>query len=189
MYTIESSLFKNVNHFLRRFPIEIVDKFMSEVGGIVRYIYLLQSSIECYSQSHPLESDIIAYRGISSKGTQFAPLYESMIDEVIVWSGFTSTSTDRDCVIQSFIKNENSILFKITLHAGDSAALISEYSEYRFESEILIAASSGFKVENVEYIDCESNESNSFRIPFVSLSYCLSWYDFDIDKHPSIVMC
>jgi hypothetical protein len=90
MYTVQSSLFENVNHFLRRFPIEILGKFMSELGGIVRYIYLLQSSIECYSQSHPLESDVIVYRGISSKGKQFAPLYELMIDEVIVWSGFTS---------------------------------------------------------------------------------------------------
>jgi 6-phosphogluconolactonase/glucosamine-6-phosphate isomerase/deaminase len=41
-------------------------------------------------------------------GGQHVPLYESMIEEVIVWSGFASTSTDE--VIDHFLENENSIL-------------------------------------------------------------------------------
>jgi hypothetical protein len=33
------------------------------------------------------------YRGISQHGRKLAPLYESMIGEVIILPGFTSTST------------------------------------------------------------------------------------------------
>jgi hypothetical protein len=46
MYSSESSLYKNVNHLLRCFPIQLIDKFMKEVGPIPRYIYVLQSPIE-----------------------------------------------------------------------------------------------------------------------------------------------
>jgi hypothetical protein len=95
MYTAHSSLFQNVNHFLRRFPVEILDKFMGELRGILRYVHLLQSSIEYHSQNNPFVSDIISSRGLSSDGKRFAPLYESMIGEVIVWPGFTSTSTNK----------------------------------------------------------------------------------------------
>jgi hypothetical protein len=70
--------------------------------------------------------------------------------------------------MQCFINdddNDNNILFKITLHPGDSGVSICQYSEYPDESEILIAASSGFKIEEVEYIDYQGNGSNSLRIP------------------------
>jgi hypothetical protein len=44
--SIESSLYKNVNHFLRCFPIQVLGKFMKELRGVLSYIYLLQSSID-----------------------------------------------------------------------------------------------------------------------------------------------
>jgi hypothetical protein len=191
MSTVECSLYKNVNHFLRCFPIKIIGKFMNELKGILHYIYLLQSSLEYYSYHHPLSNDVIVYRGFMSGGRQLAPLYESMIDEVIIWSGFTSTSTDRDSVIKGFIKNEDSILFEIALHPGNVAICIADHSVIPSESEILIAASTGFKIDEVEYVDLEMPESedlNSVRIPVVKMSYFLSWSDFDIDACPPRVL-
>jgi hypothetical protein len=37
MYTIECSLYQNVNHFLRCFPVKIVGKFLTELKGILHY--------------------------------------------------------------------------------------------------------------------------------------------------------
>jgi hypothetical protein len=141
MYTVECSLYKNVNHFLRYFPIHVICKFMKELKGILRHIYLLQSSLEYYSHYNPLSNDIVVYRAFASDGVRLAPLYESMIDEVIVWSSFTSTSTDRDHVIEHFVKNGDGILLEIALHPGNAAISIEEHSVHQLESEILIAAS------------------------------------------------
>jgi hypothetical protein len=88
MYTIDCSLYKNVNQFLRRFPIKIIGKFMSELKGILHYIYLLQSSLKYCSHHHPLSHNLLVYRGFGSGGVRLAPLYESMIDEEIVWPSF-----------------------------------------------------------------------------------------------------
>jgi TPR repeat protein len=179
MYSIECSLYRNVNHFLRYFPIGIVSKFMKELGGILHYIYLLQSSIEYCSHHQPLSCDIIVYRGIPQQGKMLAPLCESMIGEVIVWPGFTSTSTDRNLVISRFINDEDSLLFEISLHPGDVAVAIQDYSEHPHEAEIVIAASSGFRIDDVEWIDIRG-----CKIGQVRLSYCFSWYDFNIDDPP-----
>jgi hypothetical protein len=111
------------------------------------------------------------------------PLYESMIGEMIVWPGFTSTSTKRDLVISKFIRGEDSLLFEISLHPGDVAVAISDYSDYPMESEILIAASSGFMVEEVEWIEIRGS-----KIGQVRLSYCMSWYDFNIDDRPAPIL-
>jgi hypothetical protein len=169
----------------------IVGKFMKELGGILRYIYLLQSSIEYCSHRQQLESDMIVYRGIQQEGKMLGPLYESMIGDVIVCPAFTSTSTDRELVISRFIKGEDSLLFEILLHQGDVAVAISDYSDHSYESEILIAASSGFMVEDVELITISWPSESGFReitIPHVRLSYCLSWYDFNIDDPPASIL-
>jgi hypothetical protein len=187
MYTAESSLYRNVNHFLRFFPISIVSKFMNELKGILHYIYLLQSSIEYSSHTRPLTSDLSVYRGIKVSGSQFIPLYQSMIGEVIVWPSFTSTSTNQQYVINHFITGSDSILFKILLHPGNVAVHIENYSDYASESEVLIAASTGFMVESVESVDIVKEAENGmtqFTIPLVHLSYSLSWYAFDIEERP-----
>jgi hypothetical protein len=43
----------------------------------------------------PLESNLTVYCGIEQHGKHPVPLYESMIGEVIVWQGFTSTSLEK----------------------------------------------------------------------------------------------
>jgi hypothetical protein len=191
MYTIECSLYKTVNHFLRCFPINIVGKFMRELNGILCYIYFLQSSLEHCSHNHPLLANLVVYRGINRGGGRLVSLYESMIDEVIVWRGFTSTSKDRDYVIEHFLSDDDSILFEITLHPGSVAVCIEDYSHYQSESEVLIAAETAFKIEGVEYIDLTIEESecqNSVTIPLVKLSSSLSWSDFDINERPETVI-
>jgi hypothetical protein len=152
---------------------------MKEVGGILRYIDLLQSFIEYSSYMKPLVSNTKVYRGIQQHGKQLVPLYKSMIGEVIVWPGFTSTSPVQNFVISRFIEGSDSLLFEIKLHPGDIAAEIAEYSVFQEESEILIAASSGFKVKSVDWIDI-----SGMKIAQVRLSYCMSWYDFNIDDPP-----
>jgi hypothetical protein len=184
MYSIESSLYKTVNEFLRSFPVHLIGKLLKELGGVISYIYLLQSSIEQWSLLHPLVSDCVVYRGVSSNGSSFSMLYESVIGEVIVWRGFTSTSLDCACVISSFVTSPDGILFEITLHPGDVAAAISEFSSFA-ESEILIAACSGFVVDEVDTILVEDDDQNQeFTVPRVQLTYFASWFDFDLDIRP-----
>jgi hypothetical protein len=89
------------------------------------------------------------------------------------------------------MKNEDSILFEITLHPGNVAVSISDYSVIPAESEILIAASTGFKIEGVEYVDLELSNSDCpgvVRIPVVKLSYVRSWFDFNINEYPPTVL-
>jgi hypothetical protein len=76
-----------------------------------------------------------------------------VIGEVIVWPSFTSASIDRNLVISRFIDGEDSLLFEILPHPGDVAVAIHDYSDHPEELEILIAASSGFMMDRVEWID------------------------------------
>jgi hypothetical protein len=97
----------------------------------------------------------------------------------------------QESVIEDYIADEDSILFEILLHPGDAPTCIWGNSEFRSESEVLIAASSRFMIESVESIDI-SIESESgmkeFTIPLVRLSYCMSWSDFDIDEPPTTIV-
>jgi hypothetical protein len=191
MYTLDCSLYKNVNHFMRCFPICMICKFMNELKGILHYVYLLQSSIEYWSHIHPLPNDVIVYRGLKSGGAQLIPLYHSMIGEVIVWSSFTSTSLTPESAINNFITDEDSILFEISLHPGDTATRIWDHSRFTNEYEVLIAASSGFMVKSVEMINIpkrKEGQVNQLTIPLVKLIYCMSWYDFDIDERPATIL-
>jgi hypothetical protein len=70
---------------------------------------------------------------------KLAPLSESMVGKVIIWSAFTSNSTDRAYVIENFIQEDDNILFEIAVLLGDVAVPIQNHSEYSLESEILIA--------------------------------------------------
>jgi hypothetical protein len=191
MYTVESLLYKNVNHFLHCFPISMVSKFTGELNGLVNYLYLLQSSIAFHSRDRPLRENLVVYRGVE-QSYAFVQLYESIVGDVVVWPGFTSTSTDRDSVLNRFITDENSILFEIALHPGDVAVRIDEYSDFRSEREVLIAASTGFKILSVTYADVsvqpDGGDPISLRIPLVRLSYFLHWYDFDLDQRPSPIL-
>jgi hypothetical protein len=195
MYTRETDLYRNVNHFLRSFPILIVSKFMRQLQGILRYIYLLQSSIEYISWTSPIDCDLTVYRGISQGFAELFMLYDSMIGKVIIWPGFTSTSTDKNHVIDHFITDADSALFKIELHAGDTAVWARDFSEYVSESEVLIAASSGFLVKSVSYKTVTRNRENlegdpteDLTIPFIKLSYFLHWTDFNLDQRPAAVI-
>jgi hypothetical protein len=82
MYTVESLLYKNVNHFLRCFPISMVSKFMGELRVLVNYLYLLQSSIAFRSRSRPLRENLVVYQGIE-QSYEFVQLYESMVGNVV----------------------------------------------------------------------------------------------------------
>jgi hypothetical protein len=65
------------------------------------------------------------------------------------------------------------------------------YSVTPFESEILSAASTRFKIDEVEYIDIEIPESDDLNpvvIPVVKIAYFLPWSDFDTDECPPKVM-
>jgi hypothetical protein len=160
---------------------------------MLRYIYLLQSSIECSAHAHPLESEFVVYRGIRRDGARLVSLYESMIGEMIVWPGFTSTSTERDCVLEEFILDEDSMLFEITLYPGSVAVDLhrSQISAHEYESEILIAASSGFVIDEVDHLDIPNrgpDRRSILRIPLIRMRYSLSWSDFDIDASPVSVL-
>jgi TPR repeat protein len=188
IYTIESLLYKNINRFLRHFPMSMVSKFLGELKGILHYIYLLQSSVEILSETDPIQENLIVYRGVKQCGNH-ALLYESLIGDIVVWPGFTSSSTNRDLVLRRFITPDDSILFEIELHPGDVAARIEQHSEYGSEGEVLIAASTGFQVLSVDFVDVTiSSNSSLVALPIVRLSYALHWYDFDLNQRPPTVI-
>jgi hypothetical protein len=95
------------------FLISAVGEFMTALNGILGYICLRQSSIEYWSRIQPVASEMIVCRGLRREGKKLAPLYESMIDEIIVWPRFTSASTDRQLVLSRFIEGEDSLLFEM----------------------------------------------------------------------------
>jgi hypothetical protein len=114
-----------------------------------------------------------------------------MIGEAIVWPGFTSTSTDVDYVIETVAGSPDAILFEVELHPGDIAAMIQDYSEYRQESEVLIAACSAFVVvatDSIHVPNANPAALTGFTIPKVRLNYFSSWFDFDIDSIPPALM-
>jgi hypothetical protein len=77
------------------------------------------------------------------------------------------------------------------LHTDDVGVSIRCYSTVESENEVLIAASSGFRVELVDFIDVEGRERNSSSIapfPIVTLNYFLHWYDFDLEQRPLPVL-
>jgi hypothetical protein len=186
MYSIDSPLYKNVNVFLRSFPVKVLGKFMKELEGLLSYVYLLQSSIDYCAHRCPLVTDMTVYRGISSGGCKLAELFDSMIDKFVVFPSFTSTSTDRRIAIENFIGPGDGMLFEITLHAGDIATAIDDYSEHGYESEMLIAASSVFRVVDVDGVDIVDmvDRLSAHVIPRVRLTYEMSWSEFEIDKPP-----
>jgi hypothetical protein len=194
IYSTDSGLYRNINFFLRCFPIQFAGKFMKELGGILNYIYLLQSSIEFRSRSQELGENVVVYRGLQSDGPYIFSLYESMIGKVVVLPGFTSTSRSRDYVIDRFVKplRGDGVLFEITLHSGDRAADITFDSAFFVESEVLIAACSGFLVVDVARTEIEVpvsvSDSRFCLMPVVKLDYVLSWFDFDIDTPPPRVI-
>jgi hypothetical protein len=162
----------------------MVSKFMHELKGLMNYLSLLQSSITFCSQSRPLRENLVVYRSVE-QCYKSVPLYESRVGNVVLWPGFTSTSTDPDSVLNRFITDKNSILFEIELHPGNVAVRIEEYSKSQSEKEVLIASSTGFTVLSVTSADVwvqpGSGDPISLRIPIVGLSYFLHWYDFDLD--------
>jgi hypothetical protein len=168
----------------------MIHKFINELKGILHYIYFRQSSIEYCSHINRFPSDIVVYRGLKSGGVKLIPLSHSMMGEIIVWPSFASTSTDRDNAIEHFITGEDSILFEILLHPGDAAVCIQAYSQFGDESEILIAASTGFINDSIESVDIpvrDVDREDEFTIPHVKMNYCLSWYDFNIDDCPVMI--
>jgi hypothetical protein len=112
-----------------------------------------------------------------------------MIGEVVVWPGFTSTSTNLNVVLRRFVKGQDPLLFEIHLHPGDAAVAIGQYSAHRAESEVLIAASTGFVIDDLDSVSAQrlgSTRSGDLPIPRVKLCYFIPWYDLDIDHPPGI---
>jgi hypothetical protein len=113
-----------------------------------------------------------------------------MIGNVVVWPGFTSTSRDRDYVLETFITDEDCVLFEIEVHPGDIAVNIQGQSRYEHEHEILIPASTAFKVLSVDDVDVSIparglDPPSVLGISVVRLSYFLHWCDFDLENCPT----
>jgi hypothetical protein len=148
---------------------------------MLSYIYLLQSSIHECACKWPIAEDQVVYRGLSSRGSELGLLYASLIGQIIVWKGFTSTSSNIACAMQDFVQCSDGILFEITLRIGAIATAINRYSAIPNEHEILIAAISGFVVDSIDYIPApQLGQGGTTRcsadstIPKVKLRYWLS---------------
>jgi hypothetical protein len=108
----------------------------------------------------------------------------SSVAVMLIPRGTPDTSIYVKSVIRRFVKKGDGILFEILLHADAVAADIRPFSAYPNESEILIAASSTFRIEKVcEYqIPRELSGSDMNRaIPKVYLSSYIAWHDLDFD--------
>jgi hypothetical protein len=148
---------------------------------------LLQSSFDDCAHLKPLTEPVVVYRGISSGGRAYADLFNSMVSELVVLPSFTSTSLSRRVAIEKFAKAYDGVLLEIDLHPGDIATHISDCSDYPYETEILIAASSVFRVIAVDTTE-RLSDSRGLVIPRVRLSYEMSWFEIDIDKLPPTLL-
>jgi hypothetical protein len=183
MYSKESSLYENVNFFLRNFPVEVASKFINELRGLLSYIYLLQSSINHLVIQKSLEEEVVVYRGLHDIDPGLVNCYISAIGYIILWRSFTSTSRSLELTVDRFVRSETGILFEIHLYPGNIAVDISRDSAFR-EFEILIPAYTTFHVEGV--VDLRVQEvfpafQQDIIVPLVKLSYASSWFDFALD--------
>jgi hypothetical protein len=179
MWMKDSPLSALVNEFMNRFPIQMIGQFILDVKGIVNCIYLLQSSIEHFSHDHPFETDLIVYVK-EPKAEVNVQLYISLIGEVIVKPGFIIGSTQQHEVMVG-IGNDD-FLIEITVHPGNAVVPLCDFSGIPNESGVLIAASTGFFVDAVEYIEHpDGSDADVSTIWLVKLSYWSSWYELIID--------
>jgi hypothetical protein len=184
MYSAECSLYENVNFFLRHIPVQIVAKFITEFRGILCYIYLLQASINHLTRQNPFEEEIVVYRTIKGIDPELKPLYQSAVGEVILWRAFTSTSRDKAKAIWRLRNTTGGILFEIRLPPNSVAADIHHWSEFENELEVLIAAYTAFRID--EIVDFRiQDEFPAFEpdivIPTVKMSHTISWFDFALE--------
>jgi hypothetical protein len=111
-------------------------------------------------------------------------LYDSVVGDTILWRSFTSTSRSLEVALGRFMSQRNGMLFKIHLHAGSVAADIHDSSKHSNELEVLIAAYTAFRVDEVVSFHIR-DEFPEFKwdidIPVVKLSYASSWFDFAFD--------
>jgi hypothetical protein len=105
-----------------------------------------------------LSNDVIVDGGSRSGGERFTPLYELMIDEVIIWSGFRSISTDRDPVFKDFLNNEDSILFETVLYPGNAAVCIADPG---FQDQ----SSAKLKKRNMSIIQSQNRDFDIHKCP------------------------
>jgi hypothetical protein len=183
LYTLNISLYKNVNFVLRRFPFRLISIFGSTLQGLLSYTCILQASIAHLAKAHPISEDTIVYRGIDHNGQQLLPLYYSMLDEVIVYPSFTSSTLNREYALTNFVGDNDGILFEIVLHPGTVAADIHELSAIPVEQEVLIAASTAFRIDRIE--ECHiprDGFDHELVIPMVCLSSHSQWHEFDFEK-------
>jgi hypothetical protein len=163
---------------------EIANKFINELRGILSYIYLLQSSIDHLAMQQPLEEEIVVYRGLHGIDPGLASCYRSVNGNVILWRSFTSTSRNLELTIRKFVRNEKGLLFEIHLHRGNIVANLSRYSAFN-EFEMLIPAYTAFRVDDVvdfHVHDAIQTVQQNTIVPLVKLSYAFSWHDFALDS-------
>jgi hypothetical protein len=184
MYSIDSLLYKNVNFVLRHIPVEVAGKIVKELRGLLSYIYLLQSSIHYLAMQQPLEKEMVVYRGIKDTVTGLDNLYHSVVGRNILWRSFTSVSRSVTVALERFISQNNGMLFEIHLQAGSVVADIHDYARYPSELEMLIAAYTTFRVDEVVNFRIR-DKFPEFKwdivIPRVKLTYASSWFDFAFD--------
>jgi hypothetical protein len=109
-----------------------------------------------------------------------------MVGEVIISPAFTSTSRDLRYTIQHFADSDDAVIFQFLLHGDAVAADIQHLSAFPAESEVLIAASSTFRVDGLSEMEVPPEwSSGRVRVlPMISLSSYIPWYDLDIDREP-----
>jgi hypothetical protein len=166
----DRSPFAGINFLLRRFDRSLWDD--DGLRGVLSCACLLQGAIEILPAT--VAPGCVVYRGFDNRRADMAAVFCSLLDQVVVFHGFTLAGKERRRVLRDFVRGSNGILFEILIRPGTIAADVGD-------GDLLIGADSLFKVITVGFIeDCV------FEIPVVRLEWVGAWPDDDPGYSPRV---
>jgi hypothetical protein len=175
-----SAAFASANSVLERLPMTAVARFEPGFRGLLSYATMVQAAIEIMVDNCGC-SETVVYRGLSEGG--FDRPFESVVGEVIAWPGFIiGVRTIGEAVEAAGGPGRTALIFRIVVTQDAVAAEIGGFSEKEGVRQLLIAAESLFRVDDIGEVSI-----GAMTVPEVRLSYSGKWSDRDIDlDFPSV---
>ena len=153
-YTLESFIYRMLNHALRTFDIETLIKMKFFIQDLHEQIK------QRYSQLTRTDKSFVVYRGQGMFNAEFGNLRKKPLRSLLSFNAFLSTSSDED-VSKGFARNnlgsedKQAVLFEIKIDPSSSALYtpVNDLSAVLGEEEILFSMASVFRMDGIEEIE------------------------------------
>ncbi|XP_033726385.1 uncharacterized protein LOC117316008 [Pecten maximus] len=154
LYTVNSSLYENVNKALRNLK---EDSVYGSYALMLNTILLNWPSIQVCRDT--------TYRG---EGESF-DVTNYVVGTIFTWTAFTSSSTNINVACDQFAESVL-FIFNNDVHSSWSSKFIAQYSAYIEESECLYPSSAIFKVTAIERSSTTDNLCNRPDLAYIYIS-------------------